>query len=105
MVSAPAEKLGVTVRLGAAATPGTIDREAPDAVVLATGASWQKNGFNGLDFRETPGWEQPHVLSLTDVVSEVVEVGKRVVIFDLKGFVERRVSPSCWPKAADRWRS
>jgi pyruvate/2-oxoglutarate dehydrogenase complex dihydrolipoamide dehydrogenase (E3) component len=57
-------------------------------VVLATGASWQKSGFNGLDFRETPGWEQPHVLSLTDVVSEAVEVGKRVVIFDLKGFVE-----------------
>lgn len=82
------EKLGVTVRLGAAATPASINREAPDAVVLATGASWQKSGFNGLDFRETPGWEQPHVLSLTDVVSEAVEVGKRVVIFDLKGFVE-----------------
>jgi 2,4-dienoyl-CoA reductase-like NADH-dependent reductase (Old Yellow Enzyme family) len=82
------EKLGVTVRLGTTATPETIDREVPDVVVLATGASWQKSGFNGLDFKETPGWEQSHVLSLTDVVSETVEVGRSVVIFDLKGFVE-----------------
>jgi 2,4-dienoyl-CoA reductase-like NADH-dependent reductase (Old Yellow Enzyme family)/thioredoxin reductase len=82
------EKLGVAVRLGAAVTPETVTREAPDAIVLATGASWQKNGFNSLDFREIPGWEQPHVVSLTDVVSDAVEVGKRVVIVDLDGFVQ-----------------
>jgi 2,4-dienoyl-CoA reductase-like NADH-dependent reductase (Old Yellow Enzyme family) len=82
------EKLGVTVRLGATATPETIDREAPDVLVLATGATWQKSGLNGLDFREAPGWEQPHVLSLTDALSGAVEVGERVLIYDLKGFVE-----------------
>lgn len=82
------EKLEVTVSVGVTATSETIDREAPDAVVLATGASWLKNGFNGLDYRETPGWEQPHVLSLTDAVRGAAEVGERVVVFDLKGFVE-----------------
>jgi 2,4-dienoyl-CoA reductase-like NADH-dependent reductase (Old Yellow Enzyme family)/thioredoxin reductase len=82
------EKLGVTVRLGTEATVETIERVAPDAVVLATGAEWQKSGFNSMDFQETPGWDQAHVLSLTDVVSGRVEAGRRVVVFDLKGFVE-----------------
>jgi 2,4-dienoyl-CoA reductase-like NADH-dependent reductase (Old Yellow Enzyme family) len=82
------EKLGVTVRLGTEATADLIEREAPEAVVLATGAVWEKTGFNSLDYQETPGWEQDHVLSLTDAVAGQAEVGARVVVFDLKGFVE-----------------
>jgi NADPH-dependent 2,4-dienoyl-CoA reductase/sulfur reductase-like enzyme len=82
------EQLGVKVTLGVAVTPELVKREAPDVVVVATGASWEKSGFNGITFQETPGWEQPNVLSLTDAVGGDAAVGDKVVIFDLKGFVE-----------------
>jgi len=82
------EKLGVKVSLGTEATAATIGAAAPDAVVVATGASWDRSGFNGIDFRQIPGWEQPHVLSVADAVAGAAAIGQRVVVFDLKGFVE-----------------
>jgi 2,4-dienoyl-CoA reductase-like NADH-dependent reductase (Old Yellow Enzyme family) len=82
------EKHGVKITLRTTVTASAIKRDAPDAVVVATGAIWQKSGFNGLDFSETPGWNQSHVLSLTDVITTTVALGERVLIYDLKGFVE-----------------
>ena len=99
------DKLGVKVTLGEAVTPSTVAREAPDAVVLATGCSWTKSGFNGVTFQETPGWEQANVLSLTDMVGGAVTLaGGHVVVIDLKGFVELPVSPRCSPPwTANGW--
>jgi 2,4-dienoyl-CoA reductase-like NADH-dependent reductase (Old Yellow Enzyme family) len=82
------EKLGVRVTLDTEVTPDVIRREGPEAVVLATGAVWQKSGLNSLDYREVEGWEAPHVLALTDAVRDPEALGARVVILDLKGFVE-----------------
>ena len=81
------ETLGVTVRLAAAATREVVADEAPDCVALATGATWQATGFNGMTLRETPGW-QGRALSLADVVGGRADPGRRVVVYDLKGFTE-----------------
>jgi 2,4-dienoyl-CoA reductase-like NADH-dependent reductase (Old Yellow Enzyme family) len=82
------EKLGVQLTLGIAADFAIIEREEPDIVVLATGADWDKSGYNGLNFQETPGSAQPNVLSLTDIVSGTTQTGKRVIVYDLNGFVQ-----------------
>ncbi|MGE0387359.1 MAG: FAD-dependent oxidoreductase [Gammaproteobacteria bacterium] len=81
------EQLGVRVTLGVQATAERILAQRPDAVVLATGARWLKNGYNALDFRVVPGWEQPHVLAV-DAAVQRADAGANVVIFDAKGFVE-----------------
>jgi 2,4-dienoyl-CoA reductase-like NADH-dependent reductase (Old Yellow Enzyme family) len=82
------ERLGVTVSLGVAADLAAIERQEPDVVVLATGSHWEKSGYNGLNFQETPGSEQANVLSLTDVVSGAAQTGERVIVYDLNGFVQ-----------------
>ena len=82
------ERLGVEVRTGVEATVDLVAAEKPDAVVLATGARWLKGGFNALSFQNVKGWEQPNVLSVSDVVSGDAKAGRRVLIFDAKGFVE-----------------
>jgi 2,4-dienoyl-CoA reductase-like NADH-dependent reductase (Old Yellow Enzyme family) len=82
------EQAGVEIRLGETATPENIQAEAPDKVVLATGARWMKSGFNGLTFAGVPGWDSAHVLSVEEVVADPSQAGPLVVIFDAKGFVE-----------------
>ena len=88
------EVAGVDVRLGAEATPTLIERESPDAVVVATGARWDCDGRS--QFRpgqpRLPGTEQENVIdvgtatarALADADADVL--GRRVVILEETGF-------------------
>ncbi len=82
---------GVDVRLGTEATVETIQAEAPDHVVIATGAHWTKDGRSPWrpGMAALPGTEADHVLDLgaaTDrALAEPQALGARVVILDETG--------------------
>ena len=82
------KRLSVRVLLGEAATVESVGREAPDAVIFATGAAWRSDGFNGRDYRTVAGWDQPRVISVEQALRSSVPAGSKVVIYDVKGFVE-----------------
>ncbi len=68
------EILGVKVSLGTEVTPELIDKEKPDAVVIATGSVPSRPPI--------PGTDQENVLSVWDVLQEKVEAGEKVVVLD-----------------------
>ena len=82
---------GVDVRLGTEATPASLAEFGPDAVVYATGSSWDCTGFTSFRYdRDTlPGVEQDNVLDIGTAVDRALEdptaLGKRVVIVDETG--------------------
>jgi hypothetical protein len=78
----------VEVVLGTTVTPESSALSAVDAIVVATGAWWPKSGFNALDYTTVDGWAQPNVFSLDEAIRFPEQIGRRVVIYDLKGFVE-----------------
>lgn len=83
------ERYGVEVVLGQEVTADSALALGADAIVLATGAVWPKSGFNGQDFLEVDGWEQPNVYGLQEAVQQLPEKsGQTVVIFDQRGFVQ-----------------
>ncbi|MDD5761695.1 MAG: FAD-dependent oxidoreductase [bacterium] len=65
---------GVRVVLGSEATPGTVEREHPDAVIVAAGADPAPS-------EKIPGPNGPDVVSAEDVMSGRAKTGKRVVIW------------------------
>ena len=66
------KKLGVKVRLGREVTLSLVEREKPQAVVLATGAA---------PFRPPiPGVDGPNVVDALQALGGAVEVGPRVVV-------------------------
>jgi 2,4-dienoyl-CoA reductase-like NADH-dependent reductase (Old Yellow Enzyme family) len=75
---------GVEVRLGAEATAGAILGEAPDAVVLATGAAYDRQGRSGWASAPIPGWDRPIVLAPEDVIFGRRTTGY-VVVYDEEG--------------------
>jgi 2,4-dienoyl-CoA reductase-like NADH-dependent reductase (Old Yellow Enzyme family)/thioredoxin reductase len=79
-------RLKVDVRLGVAATARAVLAEAPDAVVVATGAEPRRPRL--------PGVDQPHVVSATEVLAGTAPVRGRSVILD-----ETSYTPG--PKVAD----
>jgi len=64
----------VTVALGTEVTPSLIAREAPDAIIVATGT---RTSLPPLEGEATVA-----VVASDDVVSDRVQVGNRVVIYD-----------------------
>jgi NADPH-dependent 2,4-dienoyl-CoA reductase/sulfur reductase-like enzyme len=70
-------KLGVDVRLGAGAGAAEVLREAPDAVIVATGATPR--------LPEIPGARLPHVVSPVDVLTGRAKPGSRCVVVDEDG--------------------
>jgi NADPH-dependent 2,4-dienoyl-CoA reductase/sulfur reductase-like enzyme len=78
------EELGVEIRLGVEATGEAILDEAPDAVILATGAAYDPQGRGGTRLAPIPGWERPHVLTPEEVAFGARPTG-RVVVFDDEG--------------------
>jgi 2,4-dienoyl-CoA reductase-like NADH-dependent reductase (Old Yellow Enzyme family) len=82
------EQLGVDVRRGVEATAAVIEASAPDAVIVATGARWLRNGLTSLDFAAVPGWEEAHVFAPDAAVEGAAASATRVVIYDAKGFIE-----------------
>jgi mycofactocin system FadH/OYE family oxidoreductase 2 len=72
-----ARRLGVDVRIGCPADAGTVRSEAPDAVVVATGA------------RPAPPWwsgGQARVVDVRDVLEDRAHPTGRVVVIDELGF-------------------
>ena len=75
-------KCGVEVHLGCEVTPELIERVAPDALVIATGAEFNRTGFSGVIPDSIPGWDQPHVFTPEQVLRGEKQPGRRVVILD-----------------------
>jgi 2,4-dienoyl-CoA reductase (NADPH2) len=71
------EKNGARIITGKAVTPELIDREAPDKVILATGALPDRDAF--------PGADGENVASCLDVMDGTVKPGKRVAVVGDKG--------------------
>jgi NADPH-dependent 2,4-dienoyl-CoA reductase/sulfur reductase-like enzyme len=71
------EKNGARFMTGTAVTKELIDKEAPDKVVLATGASPDRDAF--------PGGHGENVVSCLDVMDGNVKPGKRVAVIGDKG--------------------
>lgn len=65
-------KTGVKVELGKEATPGLINKERPDVLILATGAKSV--------IPKVPGIDKENVTDLFEVLEEQVTVGKKVVV-------------------------
>ncbi|MFC1958711.1 FAD-dependent oxidoreductase [Chloroflexota bacterium] len=73
-LSTQVRKLGVDVRCNQEVTAALVEKEKPDAVVVATGASPK--------LPEIPGINRPNVVFAEDVLLENVDVGKKVVVID-----------------------
>ncbi|MBU4009834.1 MAG: FAD-dependent oxidoreductase, partial [Proteobacteria bacterium] len=68
------EILGVKVNTGMEATAEIVEREKPDAVIIATGSQPV--------IPPLPGMEQANVINERDALLGKVEIGKKVVILD-----------------------
>ena len=86
------EVAGVEVRLAEDATPEAIEREQPDAVVIATGATWDCDGRSQFrpDQARLAGTEQENVIDVGTAteraLADVSALGQRVVILEETGF-------------------
>jgi mycofactocin system FadH/OYE family oxidoreductase 2 len=80
-------KAGVEIRLGAEATPGSVEAEGADGVIVATGATPSRTGFSIVNplVEQLPGVGQQHVVHAWDVLRDEAAVGQRVVVLDDDG--------------------
>jgi 2,4-dienoyl-CoA reductase-like NADH-dependent reductase (Old Yellow Enzyme family) len=78
------EANGVEVRTGVEATPEMVEREAADAVVVATGSRYARSGFSSaLGFRQgIPGLEHVAVLDPLEALDDPARCGDRVLVVD-----------------------
>jgi mycofactocin system FadH/OYE family oxidoreductase 2 len=70
--------LPIEVRLGVEVTPELVNAQAPEAVVVATGALPARPAI--------PGADGPNVWDVTDVLTGSARVGERVLVVDQLGF-------------------
>ena len=88
------KKLDVQIKYGMEVTPDNdiiefvLSEEKPDAVIIATGSSPIRNGFQPYTFEEIVGWDQPNVCTEVDVLEHKIQIGKKIVIGDSLGFIE-----------------
>jgi 2,4-dienoyl-CoA reductase-like NADH-dependent reductase (Old Yellow Enzyme family)/thioredoxin reductase len=78
-------RLGVSVRLGTAATADSVLAERPDAVIVATGAMHDRGGRSGFYNLEIPGWDQPFVLRPEEILLGGARPSGKVVLLDGEG--------------------
>ena len=78
------EKLEVDIRLNTTATPETIAGLEPDAVVLATGATYSRAGISRNQLVPIPGHELGHgyVMTPEDLLLDNARVGNKIVVYD-----------------------
>ena len=90
-LAAVLEMNGVEVRLGETASAGALAAESPDAVVCATGSTWDRTGFSAArpDRETMPGADQDHVLDVATAARAALDdpgsLGARVLILDDTG--------------------
>jgi 2,4-dienoyl-CoA reductase-like NADH-dependent reductase (Old Yellow Enzyme family)/thioredoxin reductase len=79
------DRLGVDVRKGKAASTEDVLRLSPDAVIVATGAAFSREGRSGLVDRAIPGADKPFVYSPEDILERGVRPAGRVAVLDGEG--------------------
>jgi 2,4-dienoyl-CoA reductase-like NADH-dependent reductase (Old Yellow Enzyme family) len=81
------ERLGVDVRLATEADAETVLPLTPDAVAVATGATFDRSGWSTFrpDRHGIPGADQPHVTDPAAAVADPGSIGEHVVIVDEHG--------------------
>jgi 2,4-dienoyl-CoA reductase-like NADH-dependent reductase (Old Yellow Enzyme family)/thioredoxin reductase len=85
------ERLGVKVNLRAPVDPDVVADERPDVVVIATGSSPRRDGFQaGRPALALPGYDLPHVYTSWDVFGfgGRASVGSNAVVYDDAGGFE-----------------
>ncbi len=86
--------LGVDIKYGLEVTDDqevvdyVLNEEKPDAVVIATGSTPIKNGFQPYTFNEIEGWNQPNVCTDEDVWEGRSHLGQTILIADTLSFIE-----------------
>ncbi|WP_418791985.1 FAD-dependent oxidoreductase [Phosphitispora sp. TUW77] len=80
------DKCGVKVVLNTEVTAEMVEKEAPDAVVLATGSIPRRDGFSPYGYRAVMGWESPNVFIPEEIIKGEVEVGQNVAVYDPQAF-------------------
>ena len=82
---------GVEIRPGETATAETLAAASPDAVVCATGSTWDRTGFSAArpDRQMMPGADQDHVLDVATATLAALDdpeaLGAKVLILDDTG--------------------
>jgi dimethylamine/trimethylamine dehydrogenase len=59
----------------------------PDVVVVATGASFDDTGVNGLTARPIPGWDRDFVYTPETLLGAIPEVTRNVVVYEEDGAI------------------
>ena len=86
--------LGVDIKYGMEVTGDqdvvdyVLDEEKPDAVLIATGSTAIKNGFQPYTFNEIEGWNQSNVSTDEDVWEGRSQLGQTILIADTLSFIE-----------------
>jgi len=88
------KKAGVEIRYGLEVTSDpevvnfVLEEEKPDAVVIATGSSTIRTGFQPYTMNEVRGWNESIVCTDDDILEGRVKPGKRAIIADTLSFIE-----------------
>lgn len=77
---------GAMIKTDSPVTEANIDQvlavERPDHVVVATGARYRRDGFQGQTGKAIPGWESGHCVSWDEVVLGTVKATGEVLVVD-----------------------
>jgi 2,4-dienoyl-CoA reductase-like NADH-dependent reductase (Old Yellow Enzyme family)/thioredoxin reductase len=77
---------GATIKTASPVTAETIDAvlasERPDHVVVASGARYRRDGFQGQTGKPLPGWETGHCVSWDEVALDRVRLSGDVLVID-----------------------
>lgn len=75
-------RLGVVVRRGKPAAAQEVLALAPDAVIVATGASYSQTGRSAFLDQDIPGADKPHVYCPEDILEGRVQPSGKLVVVD-----------------------
>lgn len=75
-------KHAVDIRLDVDATPELIAELEAEAIVVATGARYARNGVSKNQLTPVPGADLAHVLTPEDLLLDHTRTGRRVVVYD-----------------------
>jgi 2,4-dienoyl-CoA reductase-like NADH-dependent reductase (Old Yellow Enzyme family)/thioredoxin reductase len=75
-------KYPVDIRLNTEATPELVAELKADAVIVATGARYARNGVSKTQLAPIPGTDLAHVLTPEDLLLDNVRTGQRIVVYD-----------------------
>lgn len=88
------KKLGVEIKFGLEVTTDSkvldyiINEEKPDVVVIATGSTSIRTGFQPYDFNDIEGWNEDSVCTDIDALEEGKLIGNKIIIADSLSFIE-----------------